>query len=291
LHGGSIEDIATNASSLTFSAPNTTGITVTECPTNYVPVPALAPYTTNIFCVAKYEMKNVGGFATSVAAGKPWISVDRDASITACANLGTGFSLISNAQWQTIARNLEGVGFNWSAGTVGNAGGMSRGHSDNSPMDILPAVTDDNDSCSGTEQTCSLSSWNDQRRVQKLASGFYIWDFSGNVLEWVKDNSATNYGADDSISVLTAANHPVTGSIGSVVNNANYHFGPAGNFTALSSSPFGGLGNGYLNYSGGAILRGGSRDDGVAAGVFATNLVFGSAFTNTNVGFRCVWSP
>lgn len=302
LNSGTIADVATNAATLTFTAPNTSGVLVTECPANYVPIQALAPYTTSFFCVAKYEMKNVGGVATSQASGTPWVSIPRGTLATtaggawkACRDLGhssgSGYDLISNAQWQTIARNLEGVGWNWSSGTVGNSSGMSRGHSDNSPSNSLAASTDDNDSCTGTGQTCDLSTWSDQRRVHRLSSGSYLWDIAGNVWEWVQDNNSTNFGADGYISTITPVNRPNTGTIGGVLNNANYHFGPAGDYTGLSSSPYGGLGHGWLNYSAGAILRGGGWFNGVDTGVFSTYLGIGPAYTDAYIGFRCVWSP
>ncbi|MDD3794315.1 MAG: hypothetical protein PHI37_05875, partial [Candidatus Gracilibacteria bacterium] len=48
------------------SYSNIVGNTPTiTCPTGYILVPALSPFTTQNFCVAKYEMKDVGGVATS----------------------------------------------------------------------------------------------------------------------------------------------------------------------------------------------------------------------------------
>ena len=215
LNSGTIADVASNAATLTFTAPNTSGVLVTDitCPANYILIPALAPYTTSSFCVAKYEMKNVGGVATSQASGTPWVEIPRgDLPTTAggawkaCRDLGhssgSGYDLISNAQWQTIARNLEGVGWNWSSGTVGNSSGMSRGHSDHSPSNSLAASTDDNDSCTGTGQTCDLSTWSDQRRVHRLSNGSYLWDIAGNAWESVRDNNSTNFGADDRPGIL-----------------------------------------------------------------------------------------
>jgi len=282
------------------SSPPTVAVAI-NCPANYVAVPPLAPYTTNAFCVAKYEMKNVGGVATSQAAGTPWASIPRGTLPTtasgawkACRDLGTGYDLISNAQWQTVARNLEGVGSNWSGGSAGTSGGMSRGHSDITPNNPLAASVDDNDSCSGTGQTCNLATWDSQRRVHRLLSGATIWDFAGNVWEWVQDNNSTNFGADIEMSQLTAANRPAVGSIGGVSGNAKYHFGPAGDYTSLSSSPFGGLGYGWLmSNASGALMRGRRWDGGVNVGVFATYFGYGptDGAADPGAGFRCVWSP
>lgn len=46
----------------------------------------------------------------------------------------------------------------------------------------------------------------------------------------------------------------------------------------------------HRHYSAGAILRGGNWNNGVNTGVFTANLNNGPTNTNTNIGFRCVWS-
>ena len=91
--------------------------------------------------------------------------------------------MINNAEWITVASNIANVGTNWSNGTVGS-GALNHGHTDGNPDDAL-AVTDDNDPCNGTGQTCSSSTWNNQRRTHVLSNSNDIWDFSGNLWEWV----------------------------------------------------------------------------------------------------------
>ena len=230
--------------------------------------------------MAKYEMASVGGVATSQPGGTPQVNISQAQSIQACAAIGNGYGLITNAQWQTIARNLEGVGFNWSNGTVGDPGGMSTGHTDNSPATFLASSTDDNDSCAGTDQTCDLNTWNAQRRVFELSNGSYLWDFGGNVWEWMADTNTSNFEAgaiestdpghpaDTFISILTDANHPATGTIGGLSGTSLFFFGPAGNYTSLNSGNYGGIGYAWLNYpAGGAILRGGSWDRLLNSGI------------------------
>lgn len=229
--------------------------------------------------------------AESRPDGTPWANLNRAQAVAECQALGAGYDLISNAQWQTIARNLEFVGWNWSGGTVGSSGGMSRGHSDQLPDNSLASSADANGACTGTGQACDLSTWSDQRRVHQLASGIYIWDISGNVSEVMKDENNTNFGANGYLSVITPTNRPTTGTISGVVGNVNYHFGPAGDYSALSTSPFAGLGWAEINYNNGAIARGLSWFWNAATGVFAVALSVDANFTGPRMGFRCVWTP
>ena len=105
-----------------------------KCPANYVFVPKNTAYVSKDFCVMKYEAKaetNAGGSYDSdglsvnlsnykpgsTASNLPWRSINRVNARTECQSLGSGYDLISNAQWQTIARNLELQGTNWTTGT------------------------------------------------------------------------------------------------------------------------------------------------------------------------------
>ncbi|MBV2168164.1 MAG: hypothetical protein KUL82_05595, partial [Bdellovibrio sp.] len=158
------------------SAPSSNWLTP-YCPPNYIRVPQLTGYAAQDFCVAKYEMKNVGGVATSAAAGLPWVDISRgDTAATAggawkvCKDLGAQYDLISNAQWQAIARNIEAVPSNWSGGAVG-LGGFSRGHTDNSPSSALAADSNDDNGCVGTGESCTGTVWNLQRRTHRLNNG------------------------------------------------------------------------------------------------------------------------
>lgn len=155
------------------------------CPTGYVAVPFLSGYTTENFCVAKYEMKNNSG-AKSEPAGVPWASINRANSIAACSAIGPKYSLITIAQQETIARNINGMAMNWSNGTY--EGVSTGGHTDTVPFTALEASSDDAQACYGTGQTCSNTLWDSQRRIHFLSTGDVIWDFAGNVWEWAKDD-------------------------------------------------------------------------------------------------------
>lgn len=272
------------------------GVTVTNpppsCPTNYVSVSALAGYTTADFCVAKYEMKNVSGVATSQATGTPWVSIQRGSGPTTgssawkeCRDLGTGYDLISNAQWQTIARDIAGVAVNWSSGTVGT-GQLNQGHVDGTPASTLAANASDASACSGTGQTCSNTVWSSQRRTHVLSGGNVLWDFGGNAWEWTKDDYSS-LGVSPAVS--GAWFEYTHASIGAT-NRALFSAADSG---WSSTQGIGQIMGGNL----GGVLRGGGWGNSVRGGVFSANLLSrtNETYTDTDVnieiGFRCVYAP
>ena len=271
-------------SSLTAVTPE-----ITNCPSGFIGVPALLPYTVRYFCVAKYEMKNNGyGAAVSVATGTPWASINRATARSACQNLGAGFDMISNDQWQTIARNIAGVASNWNTGTVAS-GELNRGHSDNSPANSLAASTDDNDPCYGTEQTCSSSIWDSQRRTHTLSNGNVIWDFAGNVQEWVTNDNNVSNGASGFIAKIVRES-------GGDIRQTSYGPETSTICSNTTSNPYCGIGYGHFAYNFGAVIRGRSYLDQFRSGVFAADLSSSatatvSAANGAVIGFRCVFVP
>ena len=257
-----------------------TALIASQCPSGYIFVPKNTTYTVVDFCVAKYEMKNDHGFAVSTASGNLYSGINLANSKSACQNMGAGYDLISNKQWQTIARNIAGVASNWSTGVVAS-GYLNQGHTDNSPSYPLVAVTDDNDACNGTGQTCSSTVWDSQRRTHTLSNGNVIWDFAGNIWEWVTNDNYASNGADGYISSMNGADIRQT------------RYGAASGTICASplTSPYCGMGYGYFNYSAGAFTRGGNWGNGVYAGVFHADLSNPPSNRYPDIGFRCVFVP
>jgi formylglycine-generating enzyme required for sulfatase activity len=272
------------------------------CPTNYLAVgPNTDVLVSKAFCVSKYEMKILGDnngnqaysaafVADSRSSGTPWVSINRNQSITECQALGTGYDLISNAQWQAVAREIEiaqtgGVYLNWSNGSTSGANALNRGHSDNGPSNPL-AASIDSDPCFGTgNASCANNTVADftQKRTHTLSSGETIWDVAGNVYEWVKGDIAAGppyEGGDDFVSQqpwTTGLNHPEM-------------WGPFGNYTTKNSGEYGGFGFGFLGSSGGAVSRGGNWASSAGSGVFYTDLIPGPLSSFIFTGFRCVYA-
>ena len=253
------------------------------CPANYILVPALAGYTAQDFCVATYEMKNVGSVATSQASGNPWVSINRDASRTRCTNLGGKYDLISNAQWQTIARNIETVPSNWSSGTVGT-GTLARGwaantgYGDGWTNSAVAPSTDSNCLYNTGAGTCASTGTHLYRRTHTLSNGKILWDFGGNVWEWTRDNYG-DLGVNPAISTAWQELDTLSATNKALFSSAN------GTWNSTQ-----GLGRAYGS-SAGAVLRGGSWPNGAIAGVFAVNLSGAPSSTDAFVGFRCVFVP
>lgn len=254
------------------------------CPTGYVKVPPDPGYVSFEFCVAKYEMKNVGGIATSQSSLVPWVSIQRGSDESAsgsawkaCKDLGPGYDLISNDQWQTIARNIADTASNWSTGTVYD-GELNRGHSDQNPNNLL-AVTDDSDPCNGTGQSCSLSTWNSQRRVNFLSNGSVIWDFGGNAMEWTRSgNNSIATSWDDWVVQYTGGD-----AIQRVYGNDQICL-------SGTASPYCGMGMGYSSYNTDALIRGGGYVDNLGAGIFYSATWAVPTSFLLSLGFRCVFS-
>jgi len=288
---------AKNGSSFASKAATFTRTSFT-CPAGYVGVPGSgAPGLGNAnaknghaswwldtgkdFCVMKYPAKNVSGVAASVAEGTPWVNVTRNNSVTTCAAAvaGGNYRLISNTQWQTVARNAESVAANWSGNAVGS-GLMARGHTDNSPANVL-ANSSDNDPYYGTGNSAADAlgvGW-EQRRTQTLSNGEVVWDFGGNISQWVSDSYA-DLGVNPTIATgmdefSNASNFPtVLPSINRLL------FAPLGLYNSTQNV---GAVYGYT----GLVSRGMSFSIGTNAGLFAASLGGSSSGYNPDLGFRC----
>jgi hypothetical protein len=252
-----------------------------QCPTGYIRVPGSSLYGTRDFCVMKYEAKTGSATvaATTQASGLPQGNITQTNAITACSLNGSGYRLINNAEWMTIARNIEAQSSNWTGGSVGS-GGLWRGHTDNSPTNSLAASTD-NDPYSGTGNTSPSI----ERRTHILSNGEVIWDLSGNLWEWTNDttlgankpnNSSGNlwqqWTAITNFGTLSYnLTRPSNSSWNSTQNMGQYYAG------SLTGGPF-------------AFLRGGYWADGALAGVFTLILNTSPSTANSLYGFRCVVS-
>jgi formylglycine-generating enzyme required for sulfatase activity len=234
----------------------------------------------------KYEAKNVGGVATSQAAGAPWLSISQLTAITTSSAACTGCHLITEAEYLTIAQNVLGVASNWSTGTVGS-GFIYSVHTDNAPSSALAADTNDSNGYYGTGNV----SPSNQRRTLTLSNGEVIWDLAGNVYEWT---SGQTTGGQPGITGESAfdwkewnATPMTTASFSPSGPNPFPSYGtPAASGWNAGTN---GIGRLYSHVGDSALrgfLRGGNWINGSSAGVLALALSFAPSSTNTYIGFR-----
>jgi hypothetical protein len=261
------------------------------CPTGYILVPGDTDYGTTSFCVMKYEAKYGDQGAISQAAGIPaWGNISQNSAYGSCRSLGPGYALINNKEWMTLASNVANVASNWSGASVGS-GALNRGHSDSSPSSGLAPVSDDNDPCSGTGQTCSASTWHDQRRTHTLSNGNVVWDLAGNLWELVDYNIY-----EDKPTPAAAAWYEYTAVTGSTAMPKT-SLVPTNTLKSWWNNSWNGATNGIGQYwggtqsSGGALVRGAAFGDGSATGVFTTRLEYSPWTVGLAIGFRCVFRP
>ncbi len=273
------------------------------CPSGFILVPGNIDLGTSNFCVMKYEakFKNLTGKVQdstykiwswygstgdmSIVSSpnyKPIANINQTEARAACSSLGSGYHLITDAEWITIARLAESNPSNWANGVIGSnvssGGGMYRGN-----VNLSDSISCGNNSVldgntAGTN--CLVGSRN--KRTLNI-SGNMIWDFSGNVWEW--DN--------DTISANTGGNFGKSGGFvwyewSSISNPLNY--GP----TDHSLSSANGVGKIYTGGESGStfygFLRGGYWYCSEVAGAFALSLALTPSSQDSDFGFRCSYS-
>ena len=235
-----------------------------SCPDGFVEVPGSGSYNTNSFCLMKYEAKNVGGTPVSQPSGAPWVSISQTSAITASRDACKGCSLITEAQWMTVAMNALSVASNWSGGQVGS-GTFPRGNSNGT---------------SALEATSDLTGIN--KRALRLTNGEEVWDLAGNVWEWTQ---GTITGAQPGVSGQTAYAWRDYTDAGLQWGGLAIDSQPTGTKYARSVG-VGGLYSNPGDAGARAFIRGGHWHNGSDAGVLTLLLFNSPSYTNTNFGFR-----
>ena len=259
--------------------------------------------------------------------GVPINYVTRDTSISMCKlsneifglcsglgcyssfdNSAFGFRLLSNTQWQVIARNIEKTDLNWSGGAAGS-GFLMRGNSDgvigvdagaNSirpnlvGANNLAAPPDDINVYFGTgndaSENSNATSGSQEKRVHYLSNGNVIWDLAGNLWEWVSDDRSS-LGIDAADDATLSGN----AAFASYTNGASARYSATTNliFAGSGTVPYDETVNAGMAFgdNGNAVARGGDFDDASGAGIFAVTVQKPSTEQNAKFGYRCAFIP
>lgn len=242
------------------------------CPRDYVQVPFDPTFGIyRDFCVMAYEAKQgPGGEAISQAENMPWNGITMTEAKQKCQELGDGYDLISNSEWMTIARNIEYFGANWNSGIVGE-GCMTRGNSGAENI------------CGYFKDELDFGITRDPRARLYLSTGASIWDFTGNLWEWVD----WQRGGDVDLAPITCLEGWVElGSVACQDLNSELYLPLGGGLDSRKN----GIGR-FFGGFGGAAARGGAWSSTVSSGVYALYLKNDAYSAMSSVGFRCVYRP
>jgi hypothetical protein len=247
------------------------------------------------FCIAKFEMKHPtdatgknhthrdnNAVPVSQPQNKPWTEITRDKARAACERVtlpGFTVALISNGEWQAVARNIESTAANWSGGKVGE-GAIPRGSSDGIPNDGLP-VTSEVDPYDGTGNSAS-SGW-EQKRIHQLSTGDVVWDLAGNVSEWVFENWQSLCGCVDELDLRTQ-------SLNTLSERNRSLYGPFGNYGRAENMGYFEVASGYYRTPF-WVLRGGGNYSSIDSGLFNTYVGANDFNVTEDAGFRCAARP
>ena len=267
-------DAANNCSAQSSAASATTAEAL------WLLVPGNSLLGTSDFYVMKYEAKNVGGVATSQAAVTPWAQAYLPTAISACTALGSGYHLLTIAEAQTINRNIEAQAANWANGTIGSlvssGGGLKRGN---------VGITDSASYGGGT--AVEFGAGRNAKAKLVLSNGGEIWDWSGNMNEWIYGAGANGtLGTPGGVTFFNSG--PAEwNSISPDLNQERPILGPSNSsWTSLYGM---GAYNGGTTTDG--VVRGGNWQSGAGSGVFAYYAHYGpSSYTDASYGFRCGWA-
>ncbi len=301
--------------------------TAKMCPSNYVAIYPLSsppsgnfpeyPYPSTSFCVAKFEMKAVDGsgnlvnggngtisysstyIPSSRSDGAPWVRVSRNSASNECQSIGQ--NLITNGQWQTIARHIASTDANWSLGQKFNGTlniGNYLGWGTSAVADGLAFSASTAKTLAASSSSIAFSDNNDYAGVTDPSNfalkrthilpwgGPKLWDLGGNAMESVRDIAYANAW------VTQAATTPVYNLPSDKID----YFGLNGTFTNCLAPDQGTnlchLGLVLLPSASDAwnlaIHRGSHYANGHDNGLFKVDGMDGTTDTSVTTGFRCV---
>ena len=247
----------------------------------------------------------------SAPEGHPWRKIDLQNSWNECDSLNTEitradidtdintdgtYALISNLEWISISRDIELVSENWTGNSPG-VGCLFRGN-----IGTGASCIGGNSGYDGPTPDSGAVRLDSGSASLTMMNGEIIWDFSGNVSEWV-DWDLTSIGFARTI---TPANKAFDSNDGMPVSffkefiDLDTNISPGDEMFSEYLLPkhilfdnSQGIGR-YLagnNITGGAPVRSGAWNDGDNAGIYTLRLNLTAADDQEDIGFRCVFRP
>lgn len=278
-----------------------------SCPTGWIEIPG----TNN--CTMKYEAKISGNdngnqtynsafIADSRPSGTPWVNITQQQAKDECIAIGA--HLMTNAEWMTIARNIEN---NPTPNTVNNY--FYIGNSDESGV-VLSASSNDNDGYYGTGESAQKEWFKFslieeahaiamqcedvrdpilQKRTFQLNNGEIIWDFSGNISEMVDGITITVENQPESDTSPWDDHQLYYGEINSITDWKELNstdFLPQNTSLTAENNRIGTFTNLWVGCTT-TVTKGGDMRYCESAGIYNTQMLCIDD-SDSDIGFRCV---
>jgi formylglycine-generating enzyme required for sulfatase activity len=238
------------------------------------------------FCLMKYEAKRDEDQTTprSIPEGKPWAKINFDDAVAVCQKLGIGYSLTSNAMWQTVAREAEMNDVNW--GTNGGRNHYASILNFGNAIIGRPFASSQTDryGCFGSigqreTNAASGCDWDAYKRTHLLADGSVIWDLAGNVAEWVDVKKPLE---------IKTSIHKYSRTL--LIDEEKRNFGPVGDYKNKRGPHQGGLGYIIMKKEHNALSRGGFSGFGDGQTGIFTAISQDKDEELKSLGFRCAYA-
>jgi len=199
----------------------------------YIPVPWNSEFNQKWFCIAKYEMSyddwtwalnaswnsytyTWSKYITPKKNNYPIANLTQWEAISACSNIANWYHLVTNNEWNTIARNIEKQANNWSNGAIWNwyIYAWNTGDTWNTiwcadstwiKANWTKTWWNDKIWLSSTRTTCG------EKRQLLLSNGEIIWDFAWNVSEHVNKANTLDGTLYNSLQTSVVWCSPTTG--------------------------------------------------------------------------------
>lgn len=284
---------------------------LSACPSGYLGVAENDSLSVSAFCVMQFEAKNNGSaVAVSQEETAPYTFLGDPGAWNKCDELNTEgsrgdidsdvngdgtYAMISNPEWMAVAHNLEGIDANWTGGAVGE-GCLFRGNvGGDYPCD---GVNSGYDGANGGDFGAGRSDGGTASLT--LDSGEEIWDFSGNLPEFVDWDMTSSLVFVTSKGFLSSESGPSWTYLdfnqldsNVAVSDVMYPASYLPKDSTLTSAE--GVGS-YIAGPGAAASRAATRGGGATfgedAGIYALYLYDLTAMERFNsAAFRCVYRP
>jgi hypothetical protein len=256
------------------------------CPTGFIPVEGSTRLGTSGFCAMKYEAKNDGSGVPVSTEGDPvWNNISPGDALSKCETMtevgfsGT-FTLISNPEWMTIARDAESVDANWSGGSVGS-GCIFRGNGGR------------DNSCAYDGADPEIGASRNAKARLVLSNGSEVWDIAGNVAELVNWRVGVGALHSSPASCTDAGGSAGYNEMNETIKNCSDGSGRE-SFAPLNTTYTAthGMGLWYGGSGSQTVVRGGdSYRIAAFVGIYGLMLNRSSTMGVDWIGFRCVWRP